>query len=248
MSEPSIIATDPRWGSQDRSKKAETIWQTMLHYAGPSIQHGCWLDIGCGSGGIAAHIAPRVSTMLGMDPEPWTRWQTLACSQPNLKFLHGGYDHQPALLPPASVDVVICNQVYEHVPDPCALIEFIHRILKPGGYCYFAGPNLLFPIEPHVYWPFVHWLPRRWSKRLMRMLGSTRGEDLDAFSTHVWQLKAWLRPHFQLANAVPFILREVLPAQHCGRFWRTLARVPEQVFKILNPLSPGFVFVLKKIA
>ncbi len=249
MREQSLSAQrEPRWGSADRDRKAEAIWRTLLHYAGPAIRHGRWLDIGCGSGGIAAHLAPRVSEMSGMDPEPWAKWAEWMRAQPNLVFMQGGYDHEPPLLPPCSVDVVVCNQVYEHVADPVALLGFIHRILKPGGYCYFAGPNLLFPIEPHVFWPFVHWLPRKGALRLMRLLGARRGGELDAYSTHFWQLKAWLSANFELTNAVPFFIREVVPAQHGAGLWRALGWLPVRLIAALTPFSPGFVFVLQKHA
>lgn len=247
MSKPLPHANqDPRWGSEGRERKATVIWQTLLHHAGPSIPTQRWVDIGCGSGGIAAHLAPKVGEMLGIDPEPWPKWTDWMRQHANLKFVQGSYDLAPPDLIAASVDVVVCNQVYEHVPDPVALIRFIHKILKPGGYCYFAGPNLLFPLEPHVFWPFVHWLPRNRAVQLMQLLGSKRADDLDAFSTNFWQLKRWLSPHFTISNAVPFMITEVIPAQHEGLFWKVLALLPRRLLVALTPLSPSFVFVLKK--
>jgi ubiquinone/menaquinone biosynthesis C-methylase UbiE len=37
-----------------------------------------------------------------------------------------------------SIDIVICNQVIEHVEDDVKLIEEIHRILKPNGKVYLS--------------------------------------------------------------------------------------------------------------
>lgn len=246
MDEHNPQATEPRWGSEDRDRKAEAIWQTLTHFLGSAIKQGRWIDIGCGNGGIAAHIAPRVSHMLGLDPEPWTQWDAWMREHENLVFLQGGYELESSRIATASVDVVICNQVYEHVPDPLALIKFIHRILKPGGHCYFAGPNVLFPVEPHVYWPFVHWLPRAKATKLMQALGSRKAEDLDAYSVTFWKLTKWLSPYFKITNAVPFFLREVIPAQHSSRLWRALTWLPSRLFDVLTPFSPSFVFVLEK--
>ena len=249
MAEPLHYANqDPRWGSEGRERKAKAIWQTLLHHVGPTIPAQRWVDIGCGCGDIAAHLAPMVGKMLGIDPEPWTRWTGLMQQHANLKFVQGSYEHAPPDLFAASVDVVICNQVYEHVADPIALIRFIHQILRPGGYCYFAGPNLLFPIEPHVFWPFVHWLPRNQAVQLMRILRSERAGDLDANSTHFWQLKHWLSPYFTICNAVPFMVTEVIPDQRAGLFWKILAFLPKRLLVALTPLSPGFIFVLRKTA
>jgi 2-polyprenyl-3-methyl-5-hydroxy-6-metoxy-1,4-benzoquinol methylase len=238
----------PRWGSENRSLKAEAIWQTLLHYCGSDIAHGRWVDIGCGSGGIAAQLAPKVGEIIGIDPEPWACWTDWTRDHANLTFLCGSYDNETAVITQESTDVVICNQVYEHVPDPASLIRFIHGILKPGGYCYFAGPNLLFPIEPHVYWPFVHWLPRSMATQLMRTLGSGHADELDAYSTHFWKLKSWIIPYFKFTNAVPFVVNNIVQMQHSGALWRTLRYLPAPILDAFTPFSPGFVFVIKKNA
>lgn len=237
---------DPRWGGEGRERKADAIWRTLQYFAGPTISLGHWLDIGCGSGGIAACLAPRVSRITGIDPEPWERWAdwTRACA--NLSFFQGSYADEALHVASASMDVVICNQVYEHVANPLALVAFIQRVLKPGGVCYFAGPNLLFPIEPHVFWPFVHWLPRDLARCVMRVMGSRRADELDAYSTHFWRLKSWFQSGFVITNAVPFITRVVLPAQNRGLPWRALACLPAWLLDLGTPLSPGLVFVLKK--
>ncbi len=65
----------------------------------------------------------------------------------------------PFPLEDESCDLVICAQVYEHVPDDRRLAEEVYRVLKPGGVVFFSGPNWLFPIEGHYHLPFLHWLP-----------------------------------------------------------------------------------------
>jgi SAM-dependent methyltransferase len=233
----------PRWGSENRSLKAEAIWQTLLHYCGSDIAHGRWVDIGCGSGGITAQLAPKVREIIGIDPEPWAHWTDWTRDNTNLTFLRGSYDSDPALIAQESAVIVICNQVYEHVPDPAALISFIHRILKPGGYCYFAGPNLLFPIEPHVYWPFVHWLPRSAAQKIMSLSGSVK--ILDAYSVEYWRLKSWLKD-FEVYDALPAILTAPELYGRSGYFWRVLSKMPVFLLKTLAFASPGFVFILRK--
>ena len=234
-------ASDPRWGAHHREAKAAAILQTLRHFATSDPARGDWLDMGCGSGGIAAWLADHVDTITGVDPEPWERWRDFHESHPNLRFVNA--TAEASGLPDQSVDVVICNQVYEHVDDPQGLISEIRRVLRPGGYCYFAGPNLLFPIEPHVFWPFVHWLPRELARRLMKALGA---ENLvDANSKDYWTLKRWLGG-FEITNAVPYIITNPMLYGNVGLGWRLLARMPRRVFGTLTFLSPGFVFVLRK--
>ncbi len=237
-------ATDPRWGAENRNIKAEQIWHTLQNVAHFDLSAAHWLDIGCGSGGIAAHLAPRVQHMTGIDPESWARWDEFTHHNPNLSFIQASVDTLD--LPPASFDVIICNQVYEHVPDPQALIARIHQLLKPNGLVYFAGPNLLFPIEPHVFWPFVHWLPRKFAIKFMKALGSKRSDDLDAYSAHYWQLQRWLSRHFKVCNALPALVNQVIPGLKSARLYGLLRHIPRAAIHTFTPLAPGFVFVLSK--
>lgn len=244
MSEFATPTTDPRWGADKRNIKAEQIAHILENLGRVKLEQSNVLDIGCGSGGIAAHLAPRVESMTGMDPEPWPRWAEWLDAHPNLKFLQGSVENNN--LKPHSFDVIICNQVYEHVPDPQALIQLIARLIKPEGIVYFAGPNLLFPIEPHVFWPIVHWLPRPFAIRLMKMLGSKHSHDLDAYSTHYWQLTGWLARDFKVNNALPVLVKQVIPSLKGGLPYTMLRLIPAWLIWALTPLSPGFVFVLRK--
>ncbi len=243
-----VVHAVPRWGNEARDRKALAIWLTLLQCCGPRIAEGTWLDVGCGSGGIAAALATKAKHVTGVDPEPWEAWADAMTTHTNLKLIVGGFDRDVPPLPDASVDVVVCNQVYEHVADPVALVRNIQRVLVPGGVCYFAGPNLLWPIEPHVSWPFVHWLPRKLAQALMLALGSSQAEALDAYSTHCWRLRRWFRDN---RFEVRFGLRERIVAEMEMRGWIGCAnwvrRVPIGLLGIGEPLSPGFIYVLKKL-
>ncbi len=56
----------------------------------------------------------------------------------------------------ASIDVVLCTQVLEHVPDPIAVIAEIRRVLKPGGTLLLSVPSI-FPQHgsPGDYWRYM---------------------------------------------------------------------------------------------
>lgn len=245
MAENSSQMTDPRWGRVDRDKKAEAILATLELCCTWDVRHATWLDVGCGSGGVAATLAQHVEKVIGIDPESWTRWQHFQEQAPGLKFHVGSYRDLTRLLAPESIDVVVCNQVYEHVDDPKALLEAIKQIMKPGGVCYFAGPNLLWPIEPHVFWPFVHWLPRAFAQRWMRRLGSTQADALDAWSWSYWRLTRLFRhTGFDFAGAIHARVRAGASAVNAGRLLRLAAKLPRGFFAVLAPLAPGFVFVL----
>ncbi|WP_161487810.1 bifunctional 2-polyprenyl-6-hydroxyphenol methylase/3-demethylubiquinol 3-O-methyltransferase UbiG [Rhodanobacter sp. FW104-R8] len=239
--------TDPRWGQDGRDRKAEAILATLKEHCRRDLTLGVWLDVGCGSGGVAATLAAHVEQVIGVDPEPWIRWQALCDERPNLAFHAGSYRDLTNLLASESIDVVVCNQVYEHVDDPAALLQAIRRVMKPGGVCYFAGPNLLWPIEPHVFWPFVHWLPRRFAQHWMRRLGSRQADDLDAWSRSYWGLtRLFRRVGYQYTGAIHARLRAGAGVAGAARFLRMSAHVPRGFVTALTPISPGFVFILTK--
>lgn len=247
MTEEVHSVTDPRWGQKDREQKAEAIFATVERHCRRNFSDGLWLDIGCGSGGVAAALASHVRQIVGIDPEPWERWQRIGDEHPNLAFHVGSYHDITKLLGPESVDVVVCNQVYEHVDDPVALLEAINRVMKPTGVCYFAGPNLLWPIEPHVFWPFVHWLPRSFAQHWMRRLGSSRADDLDAWSWSYWALARLFRQRgFHYASAVHARLQAGAEGAGAGKLLRLAARMPRVLARGLTPITPSFVFVLEK--
>lgn len=232
--------TEPAWGDCNRPLKAAAILATCRRLIKGDFRKMHWLDIGCGSGDIAASIAPHVGSITGIDPERWQRWGALQSLHSNLKLVQGDFEKASNLEAP---DIIVCNQVYEHVEEPQKLIRLIRQILKPGGHVYFAGPNLLFPIEPHVFWPFLHWLPRRPALYLMRVFRARY--VMITYSATTWQLRRWFRG-FEVTNALPLALRNPADYGRKGPLWRALAALPPDIIERLTVFSPGFVFILRK--
>jgi SAM-dependent methyltransferase len=57
---------------------------------------------------------------------------------------------------PARYDAIVCTQVLEHVPEPTAVLQELHRVLKPGGRLYLSCP-FYFPehLQPHDYYRYT---------------------------------------------------------------------------------------------
>lgn len=57
-------------------------------------------------------------------------------------------------------DLIVCNQVLEHVRDLDVVLKEIHRILKPDGRFLSLFPSRDVIREGHVGIPFIHWFSK----------------------------------------------------------------------------------------
>ncbi|HEY7244806.1 MAG TPA: class I SAM-dependent methyltransferase [Xanthobacteraceae bacterium] len=64
-------------------------------------------------------------------------------------------------LPAGFFHFVFTHYVLEHVADIDAVAREIARVTAPGGCGFHVYPGKLRPIEPHLFMPLVHWLPKR---------------------------------------------------------------------------------------
>lgn len=68
--------------------------------------------------------------------------------------------------PNCMFDVVINNQVMEHIEDIDAAISEIHRVLKPDGTVISLFPDRSVWREGHSGVPFLHWVPKQSTFRI----------------------------------------------------------------------------------
>jgi len=71
-------------------------------------------------------------------------------------------------------DIVFSNSVIEHLGSLEGQKRFASEIRRVGRYYYVQTPNRWFFMEPHLITPFIHFLPRKMQRRLLRN-GSTWG-------------------------------------------------------------------------
>lgn len=100
------------------------------------------LDVGCGEGGFAYHIAPRVSRVVAIDVlETSIEIARDFYSLPNIDFIAG--DLFQIKFPNSSFDCVLFLETIEHVENPVLFLKEFHRLLKPGGFLIISTPNAL---------------------------------------------------------------------------------------------------------
>lgn len=84
----------------------------------------------------------------------------------NYRFLQG--DGRDLLFEDQSYDLVFSNSVIEHVGDTVDQKAFASELRRVGRMVYCQTPNKWFFVEPHLITVFVHWLPKRVQRRLIR--------------------------------------------------------------------------------
>ena len=65
-------------------------------------------------------------------------------------------------------EVVFANSIIEHVGDTESRRRFAREVERVGQRYYVQTPNYWFPVEPHLLTPFIHFLPAKVKKRLLR--------------------------------------------------------------------------------
>jgi 2-polyprenyl-3-methyl-5-hydroxy-6-metoxy-1,4-benzoquinol methylase len=98
------------------------------------------LDLGCGQGHITSKIQENFQSaeISGLDYSISAIEYAVALF-PQIDFAVGNaYD------PPYSegyFDIVVCNNLWEHVPDPLFLLKEIRRIIRSGGFLIISTPS-----------------------------------------------------------------------------------------------------------
>lgn len=138
------------------------------------------LDLGCGRGSF--HTDPviyrknlrsmkgKVSTVIGVDVDAAASGNPLL---DEFRLIQGG------VLPVEddSIDVIICDNVLEHVPDPKALFREIRRVLRHEGLVFIRTPNR---------WSYISLasriIPQKYHARMTSAVQDARDEQ-DVFPT-----------------------------------------------------------------
>ena len=110
----------------------------IAHLSGKHV-----IDVGCGGGILSESMAHIGATVRGID------LSSKALKVADLHSLESGvavtYEEiaveDLAARAPASVDVVTCMEMLEHVPDPQSIVRACTTLVKPGGHVFFSTIN-----------------------------------------------------------------------------------------------------------
>lgn len=222
-----------------RQRKAAKILAVLRHFLGREDLNGLVaLDVGCSTGFLADVLRADGARVIGMDIDR----PGLAHAQQRFGEQIGFVCADGGAMPlaDASVDVVVFNQVYEHVVDADAVMAEITRVLAPHGAAFFGFGNKYQVIEPHYRLPFLSWLPVRVADRYVAASGRA-ADYYERFRTRRGLLRMcrgltiWDYTYAVLADAQGFDATDVVP--------RGLRRAPAWFWRSLQAIMPTFLWV-----
>jgi len=117
----------------------------VLHWAPPG---GSVLDLGCGTGDLARHLAATGLRVTGCDISVEMLDRAAQADQAGtVKWatLDPGWCALP--FPPETFNAIVASSVLEYVDDPLAVLRECFRLLKPGGSVHCTVPDLRHPVR-----------------------------------------------------------------------------------------------------
>jgi ubiquinone/menaquinone biosynthesis C-methylase UbiE len=229
---------------ESRTRKAHTVLCVLQNHVASRLQDLTLLDIGCSAGIIADALASHLKKVVGIDIDA----NALQFAHANFRRPNLAFSLQDSLcmaFPDHSFNLAVCAHVYEHVPDPAQLLAEIHRVLRPGGICYFAAGNRLAVREPHYSLPFLSFLPPALANQYLKCTG--KGGVYHERHLTLWGLRRLVR-RFSLADYTSKLV------EHPQRYGLNYAlqegtrrhRLAKLIVRHFYWLCPTYIWLLEK--
>lgn len=122
--------------------EVESKIESLLGMVGsPGASNSVLLDVGCWDGAQTEKRAEALNARRLLGIEIFEGPATAAAGR-GIEVARIDLESERFPWPDESVDVVVCNQVLEHLKNIWLPMSEMHRVLRPGGYAVLSVPNL----------------------------------------------------------------------------------------------------------
>lgn len=231
------------YDEDQRNQKAAKVIAVCRDYSDRPLDQLVALDLGASTSIMTEYFACHFKRVVALDVDDvGLKSGKKVSSVDNIDYLCS--DGTRSALVDGAVDVVICNQVYEHVEDQRGLAYEIERLLSPDGFCYFGAGNRFVFIEGHYFLPCLSWLPLRMAHLYLKLMG--RKVKYDVYLLSLRNLRKLLKNYEMIDYTEKIILNpEEYAATDVIKKNSFLARIPRWLFRLIFPILPAWVFVIK---
>lgn len=207
--------------------------QMIIDRCLPPAKDDIVLDVGCGSGVIAAYLSAKCRRVVAIDANADAiAFAGRHFNRANLSFVRAFAD-QP-LAENISVDKIYCLEVIEHIYSEQAkrMLALWHTMLRPNGRILLTTPN------SHSVWPLIEWFMDR------LRLAPRMADDQHVARYHPRALAA-------MCAGAGFSIVQMTSVCHIAPWlawidWRLAERVLKRELDRHNGWGPVLVTVLKK--
>ena len=227
-----------------RERKAKTMVAVLEDFIKKPLNSCRLLNVGGSAGIIDNYLADHFLSVIGVDiDEPAITYARKNFAKPNLEFQVGDALDLP--FQDNTFDVVICSQVYEHVPDAHKMMNEIFRVLAPSGVCYFAASNRLMWNEPHYNLPLLSVLPRPLAHIYVRLMG--KADHYHELHYSYWGLRNLVKL-FVVHDYTPKMISD--PQKYSIEYMiapgSIKASIAGFISKYVSWMSPSYIWLLEK--
>ena len=232
------------YNEDQRNKKAEKVIAVCHDFADRPLDQLIALDLGASTSIMTEYFARHFKRVIALDVDDvGLKSGKRQAKVDNIDYVCS--DGTNSGLKAGIVDVIICNQVYEHVEDQQGLAKEIERLLSSDGFCYFGAGNRFVLIEGHYFLPCLSWMPLWASHIYLKLMG--RKVKYDVYLLSLRNLRKLLNQFEMIdyterliADPVKFAADDVIQP---GSF---LSRMPRWLFRtIVYPILPAWVFIVR---
>jgi ubiquinone/menaquinone biosynthesis C-methylase UbiE len=220
------------YGRLIKAKKIELVLLEYLKSKKDNLSDKKIIDIGCGSGHIAAYFSER-NSVWAVDVVD----QVSPDIRQKIKFIK--IESNLSQFPDGEFDIAILNHVLAHTEDKLSLLMEVNRLLKNDGICYVANPNKYYPVEPYYKIPFLHYLPQKLFLKLAGYSGKNK-EDVYLLS-HPSLKKIAEVAKFSVTDCTVNVINE-------SEKYSSEYKIPFGIKlpDIVSIISPTNIYILKK--